>query len=331
VAPAGRLLDLLALLGSRPWWTGADLVERLEVTDRTLRRDVTRLRELGYPVEAVSGPYGGYRLGRGGRLPPLVLDDDEAVAVAVALRQVAAASGSGLEGMALTALTKLDQVLPPLLRERVAAVQTMTVPLRVPQVPPVDLDRLVLIAVACRRPERLRFTYTAGSGDVTERHVEPFRLVNTERQWYLVAFDLDRADWRTFRVDRASEVNVTGARFERADEPDAAGIVADGIAVGGWEHPARVRLHLDLAEATRRVDATTARLEPETAGTTIAVIGGDVGWVARELVALGCRIDVLESQPLVDELHALGRLLLDLCLVPPDAADDDRLNRRPTA
>jgi len=309
---AGRLLDLLALLGSRPWWTGAELVERLEVTDRTLRRDVTRLRELGYPVEAVPGPAGGYRLGRGGKLPPLVLDDDEAVAVAVALRQVAQAAGSGLEGAALTALTKLDQVLPPMLRERVAAVRSMTMALGVPAVPPVDLDRLVLVAVACRRPERLRFTYEAGSGETTERHVEPFRLVATDRQWYLVAYDLDRADWRTFRVDRAREVKATGATFVRREEVDAAALVAEGVAVRGWEQHVTVRLHLDLQRAAERVAPTVGVLEADGPGHTLARIGGDLDWIARQLVALGCELEVIDPPELVDELHALGRLLLEV-------------------
>jgi predicted DNA-binding transcriptional regulator YafY len=309
---AGRLLDLLALLGSRPWWTGAELVERLEVTDRTLRRDVARLRELGYPVEAVTGPAGGYRLGRGGKLPPLLLDDDEAVAVAVALRQVAQAAGSGLEGTALTALTKLDQVLPPGLRERVAAVRSMTIGLGLPAVPPVDLDHLVLVAVACRRPERLRFTYEAASGRTSERHVEPFRLVATDRQWYLVAYDLDRLDWRTFRMDRATEVKATGAAFTRREQVDAAALVARGIAVGGWDQHATVRLHLDLARAAERVPPTMGVLEADGEHRTVVRIGGDLDWIARQLVALGCEVEVVDPPELADELHALGRQLLQV-------------------
>jgi predicted DNA-binding transcriptional regulator YafY len=313
---AGRLLDLLALLGSRPWWPGAELVERLEVTDRTLRRDVARLRDLGYPVEAVTGPHGGYRLGRGGRLPPLVLDDDEAVAVAVALGQVAGAAGSGLEGPALTALTKLDQVLPPTLRERVAAVRSMTVALGLPPVPAVDLDRLVAVAVACRRPERLRFTYQDGSGRVSERHVEPFRLVATERRWYLVAHDLERGAWRTFRMDRASEVKATGAGFRRDEEPDAAGLVAEGVALAVWDQHVRVLLHTGLEEASRRISPTVAVLEPAGPHATVATIGGDLDWIARHLVGIDCPFDVLDSPALLAELHALGAQLQRLRLRP---------------
>src|SRR5215468_4892441 len=150
-----RLLRLLTLLSARPWWHGADLADRLEITERTLRRDVTRLRALGYPVDATTGPYGGYRLGSAGHLPPLLLDDDEAVAVAVALRAASEGRASGLETAALSALTKLDQVLPVGLRERVTALRTVTIGLRPAELPPVDLDVLVVAALACRRPERL--------------------------------------------------------------------------------------------------------------------------------------------------------------------------------
>src|SRR5262249_42344164 len=155
-----------------------------------------------------------------GHLPPLLLDDDEGVAVAVALRAVSGGGGSGLETAALSALTKLDQVLPAQLRKRVAALRTVTVGLRAAELPPADLDLLVVLAVACRRPERLRFTYLDAQGNTTDRLVEPFRLVYTARQWYLVAFDTSRLDWRTFRVDRISDAKGTGIPFERDNEPD---------------------------------------------------------------------------------------------------------------
>ena len=196
-----RLLRLLGLLSSRSWWGASELAAETGVTERTVRRDVTRLRDLGYPVEATTGRHGGYTLGRGGHLPPLVLDDDEAVAVALGLR-AAAGGATGAESAALSALAKLDQVLPARLRERVAAVAAVTVGLRGPGVPEVDLDQLVTAGLACRRPERLRFTYRAADDVETERHVEPYRLVYTDQFWYLVAFDPARQDWRTFRVDR---------------------------------------------------------------------------------------------------------------------------------
>src|SRR4051812_20089879 len=257
-----RLLRLLTLLSSRAGWTGAELAERLEVPERTLRRDITRLRELGHPIDATTGPYGGYQLGSGGRLPPLVLDDDEAVAVAMALRAVAGGGASGEEPAALSALTKLDQVLPAPLRERVNALATVPLGLRPPALPPVDVDVLVAAALTCRNLEALRFDYCDANDAVTSRHVQPYRVVYTERQWYLVAFDLTRDDWRTFRVDRMSELRPTGTRFTRIDDPpDAAQLVSRGVAVMGYETRARVRLHTTLENATASISPTVAMLE----------------------------------------------------------------------
>ena len=305
-----RLLRVLGLLSARSGWTASALAEEMEVTERTVRRDVVRLRELGYPVEATTGPYGGYRLGRGGRLPPLVLDDDEAVAVAIALR-VSASGAAGTESASLSALTKLDQVLPLMLRERVAALANVTVSLRTVGPPPADVDVLVVAAVACRRSERTRFSYTDRNDQPSDRNVEPHRLVYTDRQWYLVAYDLDRADWRSFRVDRMAELKLTGSRFTpRGEAPDAASFVAQGIAVGGWDRVARVRLHLPLDRASRLVARTDAVLTEETADTTIATIGGETDWIARFLVALDCAYDVIEPDELRKELRALGHRLL---------------------
>jgi predicted DNA-binding transcriptional regulator YafY len=303
----GRLLRLLTLLSSRPWWTGAELVERLEITDRTLRRDITRLRELGYPVEATTGPYGGYKLGAAGRLPPLLLDDDEAVAVAVALRAASEGAASGLETAALSALTKLDQVLPVGLRERVGALRAVTIGLRRTELPPVDLDVLVVAAVACRRPERLKFRYTNADGDGTDRRVEPFRLVYTDRRWYLVAYDLDRVAWRTFRVDRIRDAVATGQPFERTDPPDAAALVAHGVAVAAWPLQARVRVHAPRGEVERGVSPTMAVIEPgpET-DVTIVRIGGDAPWIADFVAGLPWRCEVIEPEEARVELRRRG-------------------------
>jgi len=217
-----RLLRLLVLLSARASWTAPELAERLEVTERTVRRDMVRLRDLGYPVEGTTGPYGGYALGAGGRLPPLVLDDDEAVAVAIGLRSAAAGGAAGIESAALSALTKLDRVLPAPLREQVGALREVTVGLGRSDLPAVDVDALVATALACSRPERLRFDYTDASDNRSDRLVEPFRLVFTRRSWYLVAFDTGRDAWRTFRVDRMRALRLTGARFVHRDAPDAA-------------------------------------------------------------------------------------------------------------
>jgi predicted DNA-binding transcriptional regulator YafY len=304
-----RLLRLLGLLSSRAWWGAADLAAETGVTERTVRRDVTRLRDLGYPVEATSGRHGGYTLGRGGHLPPLVLDDDEAVAVALGLR-AAAGGATGAESAALSALAKLDQVLPARLRERVAAVAAVTVGLRGPGVPEVDLDQLVTAGLACRRPERLRFTYQAADDVRSERHVEPYNLVYTDRFWYLVAFDLGRTDWRTFRVDRMTELHLTNARFAPVvDPPDAAAQVSRGVALGAYEHQVTVRLAVTPDRAAALLPPTVAVLEADTETTTLARIGGDPDWIARYLAGLDCDFEVLDSPPVRAELVALGRRL----------------------
>lgn len=305
-----RLLRLLSLLSGRAHWTAAELSGETGTTERTVRRDITRLRDLGYPVEATTGPYGGYTLGRGGHLPPLVLDDDEAVAVAVGLR--AGAGGStGTESAALSALVKLDQVLPARLAEQVSAVAAVTVGLRQAGLPPIDVGALVTTALACRRPERLRFTYRDGSDRVTRRLVEPYRLVYTDRRWYLMAHDADRADWRTFRVDRMEELSLTGTRFvQRDDTPDAAAFVSRGLAVAMYAIKARVLLHAPLEEAKAFISPTVGLLEPETDETTIVSIGGEPDWIARFLAGLECRFEVLEPDDVRSELRALGRRLV---------------------
>lgn len=302
-----RLLRLLVLLSARASWTAPELAERLEVTERTVRRDMTRLRSLGYPVTGSSGPYGGYALGAGGHLPPLVLDDDEAVAVAIGLRGAAAGAGEGVESAALSALTKLDRVLPAKLREQVAALRSVTVGLGRADLPAFDVDALVTTALACSRPERLRFTYTDANDNVTDRLGEPYRLVFTQRSWYLVAFDTGRDDWRTFRVDRMSEIGLTGARFVHRDSPDAAAMVAEGMAVYAHSLQARILLHLPIEDARHAVSRTIGVLEPgPDPATTIARIGGDADWIARYLVGLDCRFEVLEPDEVRAEVRKLA-------------------------
>jgi predicted DNA-binding transcriptional regulator YafY len=198
---SARLLELLALFQGRRSWSGPELCERAGVTARTLRRDVDRLRRLGYPVDSTSGSGGGYRLGAGATLPPLLLEDDEAVAVAVGLRTAASGTVTGIEEASLRALSKLQQVLPQRLHKRVAALHSFILPLD-HKGPSVDAGVLSAIAGACREAETLRFVYRAQDGAQTRRHVEPHRLVHTGRRWYLAAWDRNRDDWRTFRIDR---------------------------------------------------------------------------------------------------------------------------------
>src|SRR3954454_7989249 len=211
IETSSRLLELLSLLQARRDWPGGELADRLEVSGRTIRRDIERLRQLGYPVESLSGPAGGYRLAAGSAMPPLLLDDDESIAIAVGLRTAAGASVTGIEESAVRALVKLEQVLPDHLRRRVAALGPATVAVPVGG-PTVDPRHLSVIATACRVSECVRFGYRRRDGADSRREVEPHSLVNRGRRWYLVAWDRRRADWRTFRVDRLGGAAPGGAR-----------------------------------------------------------------------------------------------------------------------
>jgi predicted DNA-binding transcriptional regulator YafY len=306
----GRLLKLLSMLQARPSWTGAELAERLGVTPRTVRRDVDRLRRLGYPVNAVPGPSGGYELGVGGVMPPLLLDDDEAVAVAVGLRAAADGSVTGLDEATVSALAKLDQVLPKRLAGRVADLHATTVQLWGRDPEGVDASVLVAAARACRRSERLRFSYTARSGEPTERLVEPYRLVRSASRWYLVALDTGRGDWRTFRVDRITKPAGTGVRFELEDPPDAAALVARGMAIGSYAFQARIRLPLPLGDALAVVPRTVGVPTPDGDGATIIELGsGDAEGMVRYLAALPVACEVLGPPELRDALRRRGEQL----------------------
>src|ERR671932_375292 len=228
---SARLLRLLSLLETHRYWPGRELAARLDVSARTLRRDVDRLRDLGYPVRAQRGVDGGYQLAAGAALPPLVLEDDEAVAVAIGLRTAAQAAIEGIEEASVRALAKVARVMPPRLRRRVEAVQSVMLPAVWMGVPAVDAEVLTAVAHACRAEERLRFTYTAQSGETTSRHGEPHRLVSLGRRWYLAAYDLRREDWRTFRLDRVEAARATGVHFAPRELPggDAVAFVRSAI------------------------------------------------------------------------------------------------------
>ena len=230
---SSRTLRLLSLLQGRRYWPGSELAERLQVSARTLRRDVDRLRELGYPIQAQRGVDGGYQLAAGTALPPLVVDDEEAVALAVGLQVGAQGGVEGTAEASMRALTKVIQVMPARLRRRVEALTAATVSATWGSTAQVAVDPAILTttAMACRDTERLRFSYTAASGEQTDRHVEPHRLVLLGRRWYLVCYDLTRQDWRSFRLDRLTEPRGTGARFRPRELPaaDAAAFVQAGI------------------------------------------------------------------------------------------------------
>ena len=306
---SARLLALLSLLQSRPHWSAPELAERLSITTRTVRRDIRRLRELGYPVVAEAGPAGGYELGAGGRLPPLLLTDDESVAVAVGLRAAASGGVIGYEEAAVAALAKLEQVLPARLRERVLALNSATVLVRSGAGPNVDPEVLLTVAQGCRRPERIRFGYRDGAGNVTERRVEPYGLVSAERRWYVVALDLDRDDWRTFRLDRMSELSLTGHRFVRTSEPDAAAMVVEGLALTPYQWQAEVLLRAELHEAEAEVPRTIGSLESAEGGTLLRFGANDLDWLARYIAGLPFESDVRSPPELRTALRALGRRL----------------------
>ncbi|MEY2476828.1 MAG: hypothetical protein QOG87_2143 [Actinomycetota bacterium] len=306
---AARLLELLSLLQSRPHWNATELGERLGITPRTVRRDVARLRDLGYPVDAGAGRAGGYELGAGGRLPPLLLSDDEAVAVAVGLRAAASGGVAGYDDAAVAALAKLEQVLPARLRERVLAVHGSTVLVRTPSETTVDPDVLLTLAQGCRRTERVTFRYRDGSGRASERRVEPYGLVNADRRWYLVAFDLDRDDWRNFRIDRVRGSRLTGHRFTRTEEPDTAAMVLEGITVAAYAFHAEVLLRTTLKNAARDVPVTVGSLQQVRGGTVLRLGADDLGWIARFLSGLPFEFEVRDPPELRAAVRAHARHL----------------------
>ncbi|GAB3697150.1 YafY family protein [Mariniluteicoccus flavus] len=305
------MLSLLSLLESRAVWSGTELADRLGVTTRTVRRDVDRLRTLGYPVTGEQGAEGGYRLGRGTRLPPLVLDDDEAVAVAVGLRQAAAGAVSGIEEQALRALTKLEQVLPGRLVPVVRAIDASTATLDLTGVPRADADVLARLARATSDGVRVRFTYATPGRAPAERDVEPVRLLTTGRLWYLFCFDRDRDDWRTFRLDRMADLHVTTFRFPARPSPDPAEHVRRAMATPVWPVNAVVRLHAPLAEVEKRVTRWHATLTEVAEGVTEVRAGADdMAAIARHLALaaldLGAELEVVEPVELRAALREVG-------------------------
>ncbi len=308
---AGRLLKLLGLLETRRDWTAAELSERLHVTTRTVRRDVDRLRELGYPVNAMSGPGGGYQLGTGGSIPPLMLEEDEAVALAASLRIAAREQVLGVDDAGLTLMAKLEQMLPPKLRTRLEDVTSVTLTTAGRPAPRVDPGTLSVLARAARNEERIRFLYTAPARDQIERHVEPYRVVVVWRNWYLVAFDRDRDDWRTFRLDRMEKPYATGMRFSRVDPPDPVALVEEGVSLASYALRARVLLHTPVERAATMVPRTVGRLEAAGRHTFLEIGADDHEWIARYLASLPVTFEIVEPPELTEAVRSLGRRLLD--------------------
>ena len=309
---SARLLRLLSLLQSRRDWTGTELAGRLGVGLRTVRRDIDRLRDLGYPVDATPGIAGGYRLGTGAALPPLLLDDEEAVAVAISLHTAAAGSVAGLEETSLRALTKLQQMLPSRLRRSVTALHATAVPLAGSSRDIVDADVLTAVAAACRDQRRLRFGYPSGDR-VTPRQVEPHRLVHTTRRWYLVAWDTERDDWRTYRLDRVrGPVGPPGARFTPRPPPadDVAAYVSQSISSAPYRYQARVLFHAPVEDLAPRCSPASGRLEAAGPRACILHTGSNsLDELALYIGVKGFDFQVLDPPELVPVLHTLaGRL-----------------------
>lgn len=309
---AARLLRLLSLLQSRPRWDGAEVATRLGVTPRTVRRDVTRLRSLGYPVDGEAGIGGGYRLGTGGRLPPLLLEDEEAVAIAVGLRVATTTTVSGVEEAALSTLTKLHQVLPARLREQVAAIGAQVAQVPLGELPMVDGEVLTTLATGCRDVEGIRFGYRSYDGTESDRSVEPLRIVHTGRRWYLVARDRDRQAWRTFRVDRITHPVLTGLRYRFDDPPDPVALVAEGTGVAPWDIVARVRVHAPAATVRRALSPREAVVEPIDDDTCeVRFAANQLGPLVAQVSRIYWPFEVLEPADLKAAVHDHGRRLLD--------------------
>ena len=309
--PTSRMLAVLSLLQTHRHWSGTELAERLGVTTRTIRRDVERLRESGYPVAALAGVEGGYRLEAGRDLPPLLLDDEEAVAITVGLRTAAAGSVSGVEEASVRALAKLEQVLPARLRRRVSALNFSIVPL--PGAPAtVDPEALATLSLACRDSERVRFRYTAHDGTVSRRMSDPHRLVSAGRRWYLLAWDVQRADWRTYRVDRLDQLQLTGLRFAERRLPvgDAAAFVAEAIRSQFTTYSAVIRLAAPAEVIAARVPPSTGSLEAvDDSSCVLHATTDSLEWLAMLLGVLDVDFDIVEPAALVDCVRSIARRL----------------------
>jgi predicted DNA-binding transcriptional regulator YafY len=323
---SGRLLRLLSLLQTPREWPGPELAHRLEVTPRTVRRDVERLRALGYPVEASLGVAGGYRLTPGPEMPPLLLDDDEAVAIAVGLRVAAGHAAPGFDETSVRALAKVLHVLPSRLRHRVSAAAGAISALPASASPAVDPETLATLATAVANDRRVAFDYAAGTGPgdatgtgdagaspaYTERRVDPEGLVAAHRRWYLVAFDLDRHDWRTFRVDRITNARPTGGRApHRLPADDAATFLADRLHDPVRAQPALAILHAPATEIEARVGDSLGHLRAlDGTRCEVRLHADTVEWQASRLALLGCEFEVLEPSALAEHVRNVGSRLI---------------------
>jgi predicted DNA-binding transcriptional regulator YafY len=314
---SSRTLRLLSLLQARRFWPGGELAGRLEVSPRTLRRDIDRLRDLGYPIHAQPGAAGGYQLGAGTALPPLVVDDEEAVALAIGLQTAAQSAVDGIAESSVRALAKVVQVMPSRLRRRVEALDAMTVPARwggasaatAADQPGIDPGILTTVALACRDSERIRFGYTAADGQRSDRHVEPYRLVLLGRRWYLVCYDLTRHDWRSFRLDRLTAPRGDGARFRPRELPaaDAAAFVRAGIENFTSGYDVEVIVEAPAALVRDRIGRWCTVEPAGPARCRVRMTTDSLDWPTMALGAVGADFQVVSPPELLDRVLDWGR------------------------
>ncbi|MER6210745.1 helix-turn-helix transcriptional regulator [Streptomyces sp. NPDC001073] len=304
---SARLLQVLSLLQTRPSWTGPELAERLGVSTRTVRSDIDKLRELGYPVHALPGVGGGYQLTPGAKLPPLLLDDDEATAVAIGLNSATAGAVAGIEEAATRALAKLEQVLPSRLRHRINLLRTSTV---IPRHdgPAVAPEVLTAIAAACRDQHRLRFDYRTHDGTSQRREIEPHRLVHLGRKWYLIGWDPQRADWRTFRADRMQPRTPTGPRFTPREPPegDLTAYVTKGVDAALARCRARVRVHKSAAELVQWLTPATVVEAVDDHSCLVHVGAESPHMLAAHILVIDADFEVDGPPELLDALRTIG-------------------------
>lgn len=322
---SARLLRLLGLLQTPRDWAGTELAQRLEVDVRTVRRDIQKLRDLGYPVHATAGA-AGYRLGAGTKLPPLLLDEEEAVAIAVGLRTAASGTVSGIQETSLRALAKLEQVLPSRVRHRVNVLHSVTV--TVPATgSTVDPDVLTAVAGACRHNERIRFEYQSHDGAGSVRDVEPHRLVHTGRRWYLVGWDTDRRDWRTYRVDRIRPRIPTGPRFtpRQAPDVDLAGYLSRGVSTAPYRYHARITLYAPAETAAERIPPTVGVIEAVDQHTCLLRTGSNsLDEIAVYVALFGFRFRIDHPPELITHIRDLTARLSDAVTDDPVREDEPR-------
>ena len=310
---SSRTLRLLSLLQTRRYWPGEELARQLQVSPRTLRRDVDRLRELGYPIQARRGVAGGYQLAAGTALPPLVVDDEEAVALALGLQAAAQGAVEGIAESSVRALAKVVQVMPARLRRRVQALGAMTVPASWEAVggaasQTVDPEVLTTLALACRDAERVRFSYTAADGQQTGRHVEPHRLVQLGRRWYLAGYDLDRNGWRSYRLDRLAGPRGTGARFRPRELPaaDAAAFVRAGIQSTRAGYDIEVIVEAPAEVVRERIGRWASVSEISATRCRVRMTADALEWPILGLGMVGADFQVVAPPELIDWVRDWG-------------------------